>query len=140
MAEVRERFSAQIDSLMDNAGRVLNSLQNGFRKWHTPDLNGWSGDPLDIVGLPQAFDRDENASDYREAVTRDGTVGDLTASQLQGDYLAIQQRAFAVRHATLCRSAVHAASRRHGQSANGGVFAHGVRSYIENLVRAGKES
>lgn len=141
MAEVRERFSSQIAALKEHAEPALAGLgvQGAVPRWYSPNKGNWSGSVFDIPGIAKAYDRDDNASDYREALVRDGSSGDMTGSQLQGDYLAIQQRAYIMRHSTVCRSAVHAAGRRFGQSAPGGVFEYGVRSYVENVIRAGKE-
>lgn len=141
-AEIRERFRTQINKLAETgvAHRDAAKLKDR-RLWTKIDKNGWSGDLFDLDGMLKAFARDENWQDFKDAIKdpeNAGTTGDLIASQLQSEYLAVQERAFRYRHATPCRLLLHAAARSYGHGAERGVLKLAVLGYIENILKSAK--
>ena len=143
VAEIRERFRKQLDGLVATAKNHDQAAQGQEqRKWTQIDKNGWSGKLTDLEGLSKAFDREENALDYQDAIKdpeAPGTVGDLSVAQLQGDYLACQERAFRARHMSTVRATLHAAGRRRGHGHARGVLTRSTLYYLEELLRASKE-
>lgn len=143
VAEVRDRFLDQaIEGLRvsgENEGLAL--AGQAVAQQHVVSPNGWNGDLFQIDQLHLPFARDEIEEDFR-AATRDagqpGTVGDLMACQLQGDYLAMQERAFRGRHQTPVRMYLHAVARRRAHGQSGGVVVRGVLGGLENLLRLSK--
>ena len=96
---------------------------------------------LDLESLSSAFERLENEEDFKNAVSNPSTAGvngDLIASSLQGDYLAVQERAFRARHSGRIRDATHSAGRRAGHGNDAGVFTGSVLNYIEGVLKASK--
>lgn len=142
VADIRSRFRAQLSALQQSAFAAYNAIAGtATRRWFNPDRGGWSGDLADLVGMSQAFSRDENAEDYQSAMKdgqNAGVVGDLIASQLQGDYLAIMERAYRARHHSALRCAVHAAARSNGHYNSKGLFQQGVLGYITNIIKAAR--
>jgi hypothetical protein len=141
-AQIRDRFRLQLTALANSAEAAASAaLLEGQRRWTTPDLGDWSGDLRDLEGLSKAFDRSEIAQDAKDAV-RDarepGVVGDLMVSQLQGDYLACQERAYRCRHLSPLRARLHAAARLRGHGHEAGLFRQTVLSYLTGLLRASK--
>jgi hypothetical protein len=110
------------------------------RVWMFPPLNGWSGDPQDITGMNDAFDRTNLNLMYDSALhTTDGSghTGDCAASKIMVDYIAVAERGFRTRWASRIRSMMHAAGRRmgHGDPING-LYAGSVRPYIQSIIDA----
>ena len=68
-----------------------------------------------------------------------GVVGDLMTSSLQGDYLAMQERAFRARHLSGVRRRLHAAARRAGHGDDKGLFKRGVLGYVESVLKQSKD-
>ncbi len=143
-AEIRDRLREQLLALAasaENAGAA--AALSEPRRWTQLELGDWDGDLTNISEIPQAFDREEIAQDYKDAIkdsTSPGTVGDLMISQLQGDYLAIQQRAFLARHAGHVRNLMHAAGRRRGHGHAAGVIRKGLLGYLEELLKKAKDA
>ena len=110
---------AAIAAAANAAGAATNSL---LREWFLGDTRIWSGDPLDIDAIANAFARATSGDSYAAAMTSStGAVGDAMAAKMQSDYLAAMERAFRMRHASPIRCVMHAASRRlgHGNAADG---------------------
>ncbi len=141
VAEIRERFSAQIEALRAAAEKAADSvLGGGTYAWFDPD--GWNGVTADLAGMSEPFDREEHNEDMRSAIKdgdNPGTIGDLQATVLQGEYLAAMEQAFRMRHCGPVRAAYLAAARRRGHGKDGGPLVRGVKGYIENLLRVSKE-
>lgn len=142
VAYVDPNFTSQIDELKDQSRRIyisslLGNDTDGItsdstseqRKWQMPAPNGWDLDLFNISGISKAFDRDTANKVYMRALTKgpvvgaldlapegEGRIADCQAMKIQIDYLAVQERAFRLRHSTSIRCAMHAASRRRGHS------------------------
>jgi hypothetical protein len=143
-AEVRKRFSKQIDANVTTGKETAKSIQNQQQlAQHVVDKNEWSGDLFDLKGIASAFDRKENAEDMQK-ITADagesGVAGDLIATVLQADYLAVQERAFRARHMTRVRATIHRAGRNYGQGHNAGVFKQGVLGHVTGVLKQSKEA
>jgi hypothetical protein len=141
-AQIRDRFRLQLVALASGADSAYQAATlQGQRRWMSPDLGEWSGDLNDLAGLSKAFDRSEIAQDAKDAV-RDakepGVVGDMMVSQLQGDYLACQERAYRCRHLTPLRARMHAAGRLKGHGHDAGLFNQTVMNYLTGILRASK--
>jgi hypothetical protein len=142
VASLGTRFAAQLAALTAAASNNFQaSTLQQQRQWDSPDRGTWSGNPSDLVGLSQAFDRTANAQDYKNAVRnteQPGVVGDMMASQIQGDYLAVQERAYRARLQSSVRCQLHAGARNYGHGHSAGLFQQGVLGYLLNLLKAAK--
>lgn len=115
----------------------------GQRVWMLPALNGWTGNPLDIVSINDAFDREELNALYGIAIgdpAQGGTVADCAAAKLQIDYTAVMERAFRTRHMTYSRAVAHASGRRRAQGADTGIFTGSVLPYVQGIIEAGSDT
>jgi hypothetical protein len=143
------RFQAQLDALTQGAETQGEAVQlTGTRRaWNTPDLNGWSGDPLDIPNLDQPFDRGDLEDQYETALetagqrdidgnTSGGTLADRMVVKLQGDYLGDLERSYRAQAASSVRCAFHAAARRLGHGHDQGPIQNAA-AHILALIQAG---
>lgn len=142
VADVRTRFTAQLTSLKKAAAAAFAATKmTAPREWFSPDKGDWDGDLTNVEGLSKAYDRSDNATDFQAAIKdgrQPGTVGDLLASQIQGDYLAVQERAYRARMHSSVRCRFHAAARQRGHGDEKGLFQQGVLGYVAQLVKASK--
>lgn len=141
-ADIRTTFRKQLEKLAKDAEAAHKAYKlEGQRKWYHPELEGWSGDLFDLEGIAQAYDRQENHEDFLNALQdaqSPGAIGDLAASQFQGDWLAALERAFRRRHASVVRSRLHAAGRLFGHGHEKGPLKQGVMKWLEGLVQNAK--
>jgi hypothetical protein len=115
---VAKVFSERLKQLRANAGGQAAAVRGEkARPWQVPDN---MKDLLDVPNLHKAgFDRQEINDAYQTCMQDTenfGTVGDIIALKQQVDYVATEERAFRLRHATICRCLIHGAARRFGQS------------------------
>jgi hypothetical protein len=106
------------------------------RTYQQPTDTPWNGDPRDIAGLVEAFNRDELNDDSARAIadpSSPGTTGDLIWAKAPIDYLAIRERGFRAGLASPVRGLVHAAARRLGQGNDAGVLRNGLIGYLQDL-------
>lgn len=119
------------------------------RKWQLPFSWNWDNNLFHIfgpAGIQSAYDRTCPNDLYVRALTKgapisngcssdapdgEGRVSDCMAEKVQIDYLAIQERAFRLRHATPIRCAIHAAVRRRGHSTAND--ATGSQAFLQDL-------
>lgn len=141
-ADVGDRFSRQLDALVETGKSTAKSLRGEDRRLHTDvDKGDWDGDLTDLSGISSAFSREEHSEDVVEAiknVDEPGVIGDLIASAMQGDYLAMQERAFRSRHTSVVRRRLQAAARRAGHGDDRGLFKRGVLGYVESVLKQSK--
>jgi len=144
VSEVRKRFAEQgINALQSSASnQVKDVIDHEPPQQPTVSKNGWDGDLFNLVGMSQAFERDELDQDFLAVIdpTSPGVSGDLISLSVQGDWLATQERAFRSRHQTQLRSWMHALARRRGHASDAGVIRKGLLHYVENLLQASKAS
>ncbi len=135
---VDENFQANIAAMIAAGSAVAAATTNAaLRAWMLGDLALWAGDPLDLADIINAFDRTEAGLQYGEALVSPlGATGDAASAKFQSDNLAVQERAFRLRHATGVRCALHAASRRAGHGNELGAPAR-VGIYAQDLLVAG---
>lgn len=139
-ATIYSRYVAQSTKLRNDASKVDDANRDeGQRVWETPDQSSWSGNPLDIQGIKEAFDRKEMAQDYPTFLLPPfGSMGDTAACKLQSDMLGAQERAYRLRSQTSIRCTMHAAARRGGHGDGGmGNFAR-IDAYLQDLILAGQ--
>lgn len=139
--EVHAVFKEHVEQLQADADNVAKSaLGLAQRQWQILPLRGWEGNPLDVPGIGQKFDRSEIHENYTGCLAdpeEAGSSGDTQALVLQNDWVAMQERAFRARHATSVRCAVHSAGRRSGHAHDKGVIRTGVLKYIEDVLKRG---
>lgn len=122
---VDENFSARIDELQERARVLANQFRNldTFRPWATPTVFRQNNrDVLDVPALDEpTWNRNKINSAYSEqalkaAGSEGGVVGDLMALKWQGDFMAVEERAFRLRHASYarCASVMHGRLNGHG--------------------------
>lgn len=139
-AEVDSKFKDRITNLEESARKCADFFRNHntYSKWFVPkELH----DPLDVPSLHvPAWDRNNINQKYSQDVlggsgAKSGTYGDAQAMKWQADFMAVEERAFRTRHASLVRCAafMHGRLDGHGQQ-NDGVFSflkHNVQVSIE---------
>ena len=136
--QIHTVFFNRLQDLQTQAGQLADAHAGaGQRVWQTPA--GFTNDLLAIGALHEpAFNRElinDNYLDAMKAADDPGTVGDIVSLKLQMDYNATEERAFRLRHATLCRCAAFAAGRRRGHR-NYTVFA-AVEQHAADMLAAG---
>ncbi len=140
-AEIFAVFSDRVSQLStDLAMSVADSMRGrAQRDWYIP--KGWRGEDRDLLDIPQLhmpdFDRDLINRRYGQCVTETpkGTSGDIIALKLQMEYLAAEERAIRLRHATPVRCIIHGGVRRNGHMQSR-VFPM-VVSQVANAIRQG---
>lgn len=132
-------FLTAVSRLIAHADNVAQANTNAeLRAWFLGDETAWSGDPLDVAAISDAFSRESVGSNYASALSSTtGSLGDAMSAKLQSDKLAAMERAFRMRHASPIRSTLHAASRRmgHGNAADGVVAR--MATMAQDLIVAG---
>lgn len=132
-------FVDTVQSLLSAGANIADAEQNtGIRNWMLANTALWRGDPLDIADMAEAFARAGLAEQYATAINdAQGSRGDAMSAKMQSDYLAAQERAFRLRHATPIRCALHAAGRRnaHGLASVGPIAR--VQGLAQDLLVAG---
>lgn len=142
-ARLHEKFIQAVEELRQAADSASKSTIDGEqRKWLPSEefLQGWSGDPLDILSLTQKFDRSDIVENYQQCLadsTNPGTVGDTIALKFQADWLALQERATRLRHCSSVRAKFHAAARRRGHASDRGPLTGGTVNYVEKMIKRG---
>lgn len=141
-AEIHDVFIENLEALREWAEKTGAAVRNGTPSvWYYPP--GWSGDPLNIEKLSEAFPRTKIADNYYAVVSdvKDaGVVGDLSVLQLQGDAIAALERSFRARHTSFIRARIHASARHSGHGEPSiGVIPQGLRGYVERLLKNVKE-
>jgi hypothetical protein len=131
------KFLERVDDL-ERVARAQSAQfrrQDSVRAWHTPESMA-EADLLDVPNLHEpAWNRDKLNETYAldvAAASSDnrGTYGDIMALKTQIDFMAAEERAFRVRHATPVRCAAVAHGRLHGH----GMSEHGVFSIVSKTA------
>lgn len=131
------KFSQRIQDLEKKAEKAKDMFRdhNNYREWWTPD---GVKDPLDVPSLHNPnWDRNSINQLYSNTILKghgksSGTVGDLIAMKWQADFMAVEERAFRTRHASMIRCAALAHGRIEGHSkAKKSVF-----SFLKDTVDA----
>lgn len=135
--DIREKFQQQMDRLIFTAEKEEKALeQEDAPDWYMPEPFDWNGDLFNIEGIAEPFLRDDHYQDFKDVCKNaedPGTVGDLAAIQLQGDWLACLERAFRARYKSHCRAMVQASGRRMGHHKK--IFEKSLKGYIERILQ-----
>jgi hypothetical protein len=143
-SKIHDKFSDRIKDLEEQANKQSEHFRthNGVRPWHTPESMK-TRDLLDVPNLHEpAWNRDTINQNYCLDVvagdaTSAGTTGDIKALKVQIDFMAVEERAWRLRHATAVRCAAVAHGRLSGHGAkNNSVFSM-VKTAAENYRISG---
>lgn len=139
VASFSSNFVGHIVALADIEKRNGEAdLATNQRKWNLPGINqGWNGNPLDITGMNLAFQRDDINDLHCVSMTSSARLADSMAMKRQADYMAAEERAYRLRHATGIRCNVHSAARLVAHGHGNGVYHNGVLGYIQDGLAAG---
>lgn len=139
-------FNKRIDDLESSANSIAESYRTGyspsnFRKWaipaeiqnlwHVPSMHMPTWDRFKINELYSAEILNGNPD-------TGGTCADLIAMKLQNDFLASEERAFRLRHASYTRCGAMAHGRFDGQGKKGQSTFSFLRTSIEHIIERGK--
>lgn len=144
---LEDKFKARITELEKKAQQQSDQFksQSGLRPWHTPE-DMKTKDLLDVPNLHEpVWNRDALNRLYSDEVVaveqkNSGVVGDLIACKRQIDFMAVEERAWRLRHAssTRCAAMAHGRLDGHGKT-NEGVFSM-IKNDIENRLNEGAVS
>lgn len=144
LGKVDDKFKDRISDLEEYARDAAEQFKDWARprSWAVPKVMiSAQRDLLDVPGLHQpAWDRNKINEQYSEEALKGpgimgGTVGDLIALKWQADFMAAEERAFRLRHATpaRCAALMHGRLDGHGKQSFG-IFSFlkdGVQEYID---------
>lgn len=137
-ASIDSGFTARITELEENARKLAEQFRafSKPRPWNMPTALK-TRDLLDVPALHvDGWDRDPLNRMYSETVLSGpdkagGTVGDLIGIKWQIDFMAVEERAFRLRHASYARCAALA----HGRLDGHGRTQAGIFSYLQDSVK-----
>ncbi|NDD52788.1 hypothetical protein EBZ39_02740 [bacterium] len=149
LGEIDANFSARISDLEQKAAGMAQSFyanyatDKAYRPWHTPkDI----GDLLDVPALhTPVWTRKSLNERYSEKILPSsasdppGTCADIIATKWQIDFMAAEERAFRLRHASYarCVSLMHGRLNKHG-AASDNIFFDLKQSAENKLNEAGE--
>jgi hypothetical protein len=145
-AKVTKSFQDRVNDLEKKAREQSQQFRSGggARPWHTPDAMSDTS-LLDVPNLHEpAWNRDEANIIYSQEVLSGnkntvGTSGDLASLKKQIDFMAVEERAWRLRHATPARCATLAHGRLAGHGAeNAGIFTM-VKNVVDNHILSGND-
>lgn len=138
--QVDSQFENRVSDLEAAAKNMADHFRkfDSYRLWHMPKN---TGNPLDVPALHMpAWERNKINELYSETIlagtgAESGTCGDLIAMKWQADFMAVEERAFRVRHASYARCAalMHGRIKGHGTNKTG-IFSFlkdGVQTFID---------
>lgn len=137
-------FDKRVTNLEEFARATADSFKQAYttyRKWAVPK------EVKNLLHVPSlhnpAWDRNEINKLYSAEILsgdpeKGGTTADLIAMKVQNDFLAAEERAFRLRHASYTRCVAMMHGRFDGQGATeNGLFTF-VKKSIEQIIDAGK--
>lgn len=143
--KIDEVFSKRIKDLEKSAETTAESFKNGykqFRKWAIPDgvSNLWH---VPSMHMP-TWDRYKINELYCTEIlngkpAEGGTCADLIAMKVQNDFLAVEERAFRLRHASYTRCGAMMHGRFDGQGKPGRSTFSFIKDSIERVLEAGNQ-
>jgi hypothetical protein len=139
-------FTDRIKALEESAKEAAESFKSGYttyKKWAVPK------DTVNLLHVPSMhmpnWDRFEVNQHYSETVLgqpgeASGTVADLVAVKVQNDFMAVEERAFRLRHASIarCNALAHGRLEEQGDKQES-VFEY-LKLTLENIIKAGQVS
>lgn len=138
-------FEKRVSDLEKKADKAKTQFRNHgeYREWWTPK---GVKDPLDVPSLHTPnWDRNSINQLYSDTIVKQsdesaGTTGDMLAMKWQADFMAVEERAFRTRHASLVRCASMAHGRLDGHSRpEKGVFSH-LKNTIDQAIKEGAKT
>ena len=145
--QIDAKFAARIAQLEDRAGQMAATFRymGDARPWHTPDELK-EKEMMDVPGMHSpSWDRNDinriYSADVLGGSNKDGgTTGDLIAMKWQADFMAVEERAWRMRHASYprCMAFMHGRLDGHSQ-ADKSVFSV-VKNGVASYIRAGRGS
>lgn len=144
-AVIDGKFQQRITELENKARNFSQHFRNHntYREWHVPkELN----DPLDVPSLHvPAWERNPINQLYSEEIVgkwgdEAGSTGDATAMKWQADYMAVEERAFRTRHASMIRCAAMAHGRLDGHGQQGQSLFSFFRDGVQTAIDFGRET
>lgn len=139
---IDSRFETRINDLAEKARTISKNLQTPSepRMWHTP--SDMTNNLMDVPNLHEpCWNRDPLNSLYCDVVLsldRGGVVSDLIGLKRQINFMAVEERAWRLRHATKSRCMVVAHGRLHGHGVERNVFTM-MKNEIENIFLRGQQ-
>jgi hypothetical protein len=132
-AQIDPMFEERINDLEKKAKDFSAHFRNHtkYRKWHTPDA---VKDPLDVPSLHNpTWERNNLNRTYSDDIVGNagdgaGSFGDAMATKWQIDFMAVEERAFRTRHASMIRCA----SLAHGRLDGHGKQQKGIFSFLKD--------
>lgn len=139
------KFTARVNELEQKAKKSAEHFRNygSFREWYTPEE---VKEPLDVPKLHDpVWDRNNINQKYSVDILagpgkEGGTVGDLIAMKWQADFMAVEERAFRTRHASLVRCASMAHGRLFGHGETGKSVFSFIKDAVQTHINAGAQT
>jgi len=146
--KIDDVFKKRIEALEEAARSAADSFKknysdDNYRKWSTPK------EVKDLMHVPSlhmpAWDRYKINELYSAEILNGspengGTCADLVAMKAQNDFLAAEERAFRLRHASYARCAALMHGRLDGQGLKDKSTFSFVKTSIEHIIRQGQKS
>jgi len=142
--EVDKTFIDRLDDLQNIVAKACAEgfRTTGLRKWYLP--TSWLATGMNLFAVDKfsegAFDR-TNLNNLYEKTLRSqeeaGTTGDTTSLKNQIDYIAMEERAMNLRHASPVRCLVYSQMRRYGHSVSN-VFSTIVNQCTSTIQNGGQ--
>jgi len=142
--KIDAKFETRISDLQQKAASQSEHFRShsGTRSWHTPDEMK-TRDLLDVPNLHEpAWNRDSLNQLYCDsilAIENGGVVGDLIGVKRQINFMAVEERAWRLRHASKSRCLALTHGRLAGHGDKQGVF-NMIQNDIENRLQLGAVS
>lgn len=142
--KIDDKFQARISDLQQKAKSQSEHFKShsGTREWHTPEEMK-TRDLMDVPNLHEpSWNRDNLNQLYSDtilAMENGGVVGDLIGVKRQINFMAVEERAWRLRHASKSRCLALSHGRLDGHGHRQGVFKM-VENDIENRMKLGAVS
>lgn len=139
--KIDPKFQTRIDDLQEKARSQSAHFRthSGTRAWHTPD-DMKTRDLLDVPNLHEpAWNRDSLNQLYCDTILsfdKSGLVGDLAGVKRQINFMAAEERAWRLRHASKSRCMAVSHGRIDGHGNKRGIF-NMILNEAENLIKFG---
>lgn len=139
--QVHDVFKNRLRELAEKGLKAAKAMRcQDQREWYIPATLG-ANDLLQVAELHKpSYDRTPINTNYLECFQSPkamGTVGDVVSLKLQIDYVAMEERAFRFRHASVCRNLAHAMSRRRAHG-DGPAFPY-IEQQAGDAIQAGAQ-
>jgi len=139
--KVHDVFTKTVERLADAAVKISDAFKgSGNRVWVMPE----ELEDKDIDDIPKrhdpAFNRAEMNANYADCLASGidaGTGGDASGLKTQIDFVAMEEQAFAARHASIVRCFVHGHARLVGHGDKAGVLHEVAKQAADHIASGG---